>query len=116
LKLCEKSEQGTCVYSLVKKIGRSDSLVVDLGIISTGKMDFTLLMSIEVCEIGAVQMNNVSNWIMGGVMLVLAICGLFVASVAGNGFGYWGGLLFFVFAIWFIFRLIQVSFDHGKAE
>ncbi len=51
---------------------------------------------------------------MGGVMLVLAVCGLFVASVAGHGIGYWGGLLFFAFAIWFIFRLIQVSFDHAE--
>ena len=60
------------------------------------------------------KMNNIRNCIMGGVMFVLAICGLFVASIAGHGLGYWGGLLFFVFAIWFVFRLIQVSFDHPE--
>ena len=91
-------------------------MVVGLEILNTDSMDLIFLSSIEVCDIGVVQMNNVSNWIMGGVMLVLAIGGLFVASVAGHGFGYWGGLLFFAFAIWFIFRLIQVSFNDGKAE
>ncbi|MEK9683995.1 MAG: hypothetical protein VW226_05565 [Rhodospirillaceae bacterium] len=59
-------------------------------------------------------MTNFGNWVMGAVMLVLAVCGLFVASTAGHGVGYWGGLIFFVFAIWFIFRLIQASFDHAK--
>ena len=104
------------MYAGSEKIVRPDSLVVGLRILSTDNVDLTLLSSIEVCDIGVVQMNNVSNWIMGGVMLVLSICGLFVASVAGQGFGYWGGLLFFAFSIWFIFRLIQVSFDDGKAE
>ena len=99
-----------------KKIARLDSLVVGLGIVITDEVNLIFLSSIEVCNIGVVQMNNVSNWIMGGVMLVLAIGGLFVASVAGHGFGYWGGLLFFAFSIWFIFRLIQVSFNDGKAE
>ena len=99
-----------------KKIARPDSLVAGLGILNTHNVDLTLLSSIEKFDVGVVQMNNVGNWIMGGVMLVLAIGGLFVASVAGHGFGYWGGLLFYAFSIWFIFRLIQVSFDDGKAE
>ncbi len=36
-------------------------------------------------------MTNFGNWVMGAVMLVLAVCGLFVASTAGHGVGYWGG-------------------------
>lgn len=58
-------------------------------------------------------MNNLGNWIMGGITAVLAVCGLFVASTAGHGVGYWGGLLFFLFAVGFVFLLIKVSFDHA---
>jgi hypothetical protein len=63
---------------------------------------------------GNSTMNHVSNWIMGGCTLILAICGLFVAARAGHGVGYVGGLVFFLFAIFFIFILIKSSFD--KAE
>lgn len=57
-------------------------------------------------------MNHVGNWIMGGVTALLAIGGLFVASTAAQGVAYYGGLLFFVFAVLVVFMFIKVSTDH----
>jgi hypothetical protein len=57
-------------------------------------------------------MNNVGNWIMGGVTALLAVGGLFVAATAGQGVAYFGGLLFFVFAVLLVFLFIRISYDH----
>ena len=57
-------------------------------------------------------MNNVSNWVMGAVTALLAVGGLFVASTAGEGVAYYGGLLFFVFAVLMVFMFIKISTDH----
>jgi len=86
-------------------------LMIDRTHRAYGLLSISLL---EASHFKGQRMNNIRNCIMGGVMFVLAICGLFVASIAGQGFGYWGGIIFFVFAIWFIFRLIQVSFDNSE--
>jgi hypothetical protein len=48
---------------------------------------------------------------MGAVMAVMAVAGLFVAANAGHGVAYYGGLLFFLFALAFVFLLIKVSYD-----
>jgi hypothetical protein len=37
--------------------------------------------------------------------------GLFVAR-GGQGIGYYGGMVFFVFCMIFIMRLIKVSYEH----
>ena len=59
-------------------------------------------------------MNHMDNWIMGAVTALLGVGGLFVASNAGHGLAYYGGLLFFVFAILLVFHFIRVSFDHAE--
>lgn len=59
-------------------------------------------------------MDNVSNWVLGFFSVVMGIGGLFVASRAGEGLGYYGGLAMFVFAILFVFFLIRTSLDHEE--
>lgn len=58
------------------------------------------------------MMKQLGNWIMGAATAGMAIGGLFVASNSGDGIPYYGGLLFFVFAVLFVFHLIRVSFEH----
>ena len=43
----------------------------------------------------------------------MGVAGLFVASHAGHGVAYYGGLLFFVFAILFVMLLVKAGFDEG---
>ena len=43
---------------------------------------------------------------------VMSVGGLFVASNAGFGVAYYGGLLFFVFAVLFVMFLVKESLDH----
>ncbi len=57
-------------------------------------------------------MKQLGNWIMGATTAVMAVGGLFVAANSGHGVAYYGGLLFFLFAVFFVFHLIRVSFDH----
>lgn len=61
-------------------------------------------------------MNGVSDWILGGVTAVLAVIGLYVASHAHDEVGYYGGLLFFVFAVGLIFFQIKRGFDRRERE
>tara|TARA_Y100000588_G_scaffold90211_2_gene97005 strand:+ start:667 stop:846 length:180 start_codon:yes stop_codon:yes gene_type:complete len=56
-------------------------------------------------------MKQLGNWIMGAVTAIMAVGGLFVAANAGYGVAYYGGLLFFLFAVLFVFHLIRVSSD-----
>ncbi len=58
-------------------------------------------------------MGNVGNWVLKGCATVLAVGALFVASHAGHGLGYYGGLAMFAFSILFIMLLIRVGGDHG---
>ena len=44
----------------------------------------------------------------------MAVGGLFVASRAGHGVGYYGGLAFFLFAVLFVMLLIKTSYELGK--
>ena len=57
-------------------------------------------------------MEHFSNWVMGFFSVVMGVCGLFVASHAGYGVGYFGGIAIFVFAIFFVFYLVKTSLDH----
>lgn len=61
-------------------------------------------------------MNHMGNWVMGACTLILGICGLFVAARAGHGVGYYGGLGFFLFAVFFVFLMIKVSYDKAEEE
>ncbi len=45
---------------------------------------------------------------------IMGLIGLFVAERAGHGVAYYGGLVFFVFAILFIFLLIKHSYDREE--
>jgi hypothetical protein len=56
-------------------------------------------------------MNSVSDLILGGVTAVLGVIGLFVAARAHDEVGYYGGLLFFIFAVGLIFFQIKRSYD-----
>ncbi len=44
---------------------------------------------------------------------VMGVGGLFVASNAGFGVAYYGGLLFFVFAVLFVMFLVKIGYDDG---
>ena len=50
-------------------------------------------------------MTNFSNWILGFCAAIMGVAGLFVASHAGDGVGYWGGLAIFLFAVLLCFSL-----------
>lgn len=45
---------------------------------------------------------------------VMGVVGLFVAERSGHGVPYYGGLVFFVFAVLFIFLLIKHSYDREE--
>lgn len=45
---------------------------------------------------------------------VMGLVGLFVAERSGHGVPYYGGLVFFVFAVLFIFLLIKHSYDRQE--
>jgi hypothetical protein len=51
--------------------------------------------------------SNALNWIVGGIVALLGIFGLFLASGAGDGAIYLFGLLLFGFAVLFAFSLIR---------
>ena len=55
-----------------------------------------------------------TNWLLGTATTVMAVGGLFVASRAGHGVGYYGGLAFFLFAVLFVMLLIKTSYELGK--
>ena len=59
-------------------------------------------------------MNGVSDWILGGLTAILAVIGLYVASHAHDEVGYYGGLIFFVFAVGLIFFQIKRGFDRRE--
>lgn len=55
------------------------------------------------------------NWVLGSMMAVMAVGGLFVAACAGGyGVAYYGGLLYSAFAVLFVFFLIKSSYDTVK--
>jgi uncharacterized membrane protein len=53
----------------------------------------------------------VRNWVLGTVTSVMGVAGLFVSSHAGHGIAYYGGLLFFLFAMLFVMLLVKVGYD-----
>ncbi len=61
-------------------------------------------------------MNHVNDWILGGVTAILAVIGLFVASRAHDQVGYYGGLIFFLFAVGLILFQIKRGYDRRERE
>ena len=63
---------------------------------------------------GQVGVYQLKNWVLGSMTGVMSVGGLFVAANAGFGVAYYGGLLFFGFAILFVMFLVKVGYDHGE--
>ena len=65
---------------------------------------------------GQNQLGNfqLRNWVLGSVTTVMGVAALFVSSRAGYGVAYYGGLLFFLFAVLFVILLIKASYDEVK--
>jgi hypothetical protein len=63
-------------------------------------------------------MEGTGKWIWGGMVALFGVIGLFVSARAGEeeAVAYYGGLVFFVFAMLFILMLIKKSFDHQEAH
>jgi hypothetical protein len=61
-------------------------------------------------------MNGISNWILGGATAILGIVGLYVASHAHDEVGYYGGLIFFIFAVGLILFQVKRGFDRLERE
>lgn len=59
-------------------------------------------------------MQNTGNWVLGAFSAIMAVAALFVASHAGHGVAYYGGLGMFVFCILFVMNLIRVSTGHAE--
>jgi hypothetical protein len=51
--------------------------------------------------------DTIGPWILGGVMALLSLFGLFLASAAEDRVFYGTGLALFVFGVLFVFRLIH---------
>jgi hypothetical protein len=54
------------------------------------------------------------NFAYAGFAALMGLVGLFVAAHAGHGAPYYGGLVFFVFAVLFIFLMIKHAFDKSE--
>ncbi|HEV7368882.1 hypothetical protein [Arenibaculum sp.] len=61
-------------------------------------------------------MDNLGKWIIGGVMGVLALLGLYLASHAVDQVFYWFGLGLTLFALLFAFGLMKRAFDEADAK
>ena len=55
-----------------------------------------------------------NTMVLAGAAGVMGIVGLFVAERSGHGVPYYGGLVFFVFAILFVFLLIKHAYDRQE--
>lgn len=60
--------------------------------------------------------SSVANWVIGGVIGLVGILGLFLSSAAKDGAFYLFGLALFGFAVLFAFALIRrnVGRPHGQ--
>jgi hypothetical protein len=56
--------------------------------------------------------NKVENWIIGVASAILGTAALFVAARAGEGVGYYGGIVGFLFCAIFVLYLTKTSFEH----
>jgi uncharacterized membrane protein len=63
---------------------------------------------------GQVGNYQLKNWVLGSATGIMSLGGLFVAANAGFGVAYYGGLLFFLFAVLFVLFLVKVGYDEGE--
>jgi hypothetical protein len=59
-------------------------------------------------------MNGINDWILGSVTAVLSLVGLFVASRAEEEVAYYGGLVFFAFAVGLILFQVKRAWDRRE--
>jgi hypothetical protein len=55
--------------------------------------------------------QGTANWIVGGLVGILGLIGLFVAAHAHGEAFYWAGIALFVFAAGFVMATIKTGFD-----
>lgn len=60
------------------------------------------------------QSSVFNTMILAAAAGIMGIVGLFVAERAGHGVPYYGGLVFFVFAVLFVFLLIKHAYDREE--
>jgi hypothetical protein len=60
------------------------------------------------------QPNFFNTMVLAAAAGIMGIVALFVAERAGHGVPYYGGLVFFVFAILFVFLLVKHNFDRQE--
>jgi hypothetical protein len=54
-------------------------------------------------------MQTLGNWILGAIMVVIALVGLFMAAKAADTVFQFGGFLFFLFGVGYCLALIAKS-------
>ena len=54
------------------------------------------------------------KWVFGGIMALIGLIGLFMASRAADEAFYWTGLAFFLFGVLAIFGLIGRSYEEPR--
>ena len=61
-------------------------------------------------------MQDFNRWVWSGIEFLFGVIALFVSARGGPGqpVAYYGGLLFFAFAIGFVLFQIKLHFDHAK--
>lgn len=61
-------------------------------------------------------MQDFNRWIWCGIAFLFGVVALFVSARGGpdSPVAYYGGLLFFAFAVGFVLYLIKLHFDHAK--
>lgn len=58
---------------------------------------------------------SVQVWVRGGIVAVIGVLGLVIASAAhGGGWGYYGGIFVFVLCLLAVFRLIALQYDDAE--
>jgi len=61
-------------------------------------------------------MQDFNRWVWSGIAFLFGVIALFVSARGGPGqpVAYYGGLLFFAFAIGFVLYQIKLHFDPAK--
>jgi UDP-N-acetylmuramyl pentapeptide phosphotransferase/UDP-N-acetylglucosamine-1-phosphate transferase len=63
---------------------------------------------------GSVVMEGTGAWILGGLIAMLGLIGLYFASHAVDGAIYYTGLLVFVFSVLFVMAQVKHHFDQEE--
>lgn len=61
-------------------------------------------------------MEKTGYWIMGAIMVVVALIGLFMAAKAEDAVFHFGGWIFFAFGVFYVFVMINRLTGHQADE